>query len=242
MWRHDPLGELEEGEAELSRAKSKKAVLAIIENDGRLLELASASMKDDKQVVLTAVRNAGPLHFGGCHPLVCASDELRTDREVLIAAVKHCGGALRYVPHELRSDKAIVLAAVQQDGRSLEDASPEMQADKEVVLTAVKQHGFALMHASPKLDEDNEVVLAAVQQDINVLRLAEWSQSTAYKWAATNVATSREELEGMRRDELQLLAKAAGIKANMKKSEIISRLWEFRASSSQAPRPKRARR
>ena len=40
---------------------------------------------------------------------------------------------------ELRADRVVVLAAVQQDGRALKHASPEVRADREVVLAAVEQ-------------------------------------------------------------------------------------------------------
>jgi hypothetical protein len=52
------------------------------------------------------------------HALISASEELKNDREIVLAAVKQHGGALQCASAELQNDRGIVLAAVQQN-RSL---------------------------------------------------------------------------------------------------------------------------
>ena len=47
------------------------------------------------------------------------------------------GWALRHASEDLRADKEVVLAAVAEDGYALQHAAAEMQADTEVVLAAV---------------------------------------------------------------------------------------------------------
>jgi hypothetical protein len=49
--------------------------------------------------------------------LAYASDELRADRDVVLAAVAHNGIALSYASDELRADRDMLLAAVAQSGR-----------------------------------------------------------------------------------------------------------------------------
>ena len=45
---------------------------------------------------------------------------------------------------ELKSDREIVLAAVKESGDALEFATEELKGDRELILAAVKQNGFAL--------------------------------------------------------------------------------------------------
>ncbi len=49
-----------------------------------------------------------------------ASEELRAEREVVLAGVKQNGEALQYASEELRADREFMLAAVQQRGWALE--------------------------------------------------------------------------------------------------------------------------
>ena len=67
-----------------------------------------------------------------------ASDELRADREVVLAAVSQHGFALQYASDALRDDAEVVLAAVKMDGVALKFASDELRGDREVVLGAVR--------------------------------------------------------------------------------------------------------
>jgi hypothetical protein len=92
-------------------------------------------------------------------------DKLKSNKEVVLTAVKQNGGALCYASENLKNDKEVVLAAVKQDGDALRYASENLKNDKEVVLAAVKQQGHSLCHASENLNNDKEVVLAAVKQD-----------------------------------------------------------------------------
>ena len=58
------------------------------------------------------------------------------------------GEALGLASEELKADAAVVMAAVQQDGWALAYASERLKADVAVVMAAVQQEGRALMHAS----------------------------------------------------------------------------------------------
>lgn len=53
-----------------------------------------------------------------------------------------------YASAELRSDREMVLSAVKQNGLALEYASEELRGDLDVVLAAGAQNGLALEHAS----------------------------------------------------------------------------------------------
>ena len=83
------------------------------------------------------------------------------EREMVLAAVKQNGHALRNAPAELKGEREIVLAAVKQNGNALQYASAELKGDREIVLAALEQNGGALQYASAELKGDREIVLAA---------------------------------------------------------------------------------
>ena len=57
---------------------------------------------------------------------------LKADKDVVIAAVEHCGRALRYASDTLRADKKVVIAAITNDGYALEYASKSLRSDSDV--------------------------------------------------------------------------------------------------------------
>lgn len=60
----------------------------------------------------------------------------------MLAAVKISGHYnFQYASDNLRTDKDVVLATVQDHGTVLHHASPEFRANREVVLAAVQTHG-----------------------------------------------------------------------------------------------------
>ena len=101
--------------------------------------------------------------YGGM--LKDVSDRLRTDKEVVTAAVGSDWNALGYASEELRGDRSVVLAAVGHDGYALQFASEKLKDDKEIVLSAIAAYeGDVLEYASERLKDDKETVLAAVKR------------------------------------------------------------------------------
>jgi hypothetical protein len=93
---------------------------------------ASARLKDDKSIVLAAVRN-------GCWSLIYASDRLKDDYDVVMAAVNKHGANLRYLSDRLKDDEAIVLAAVNQNGTVLQFASDRLRSDVNFCIECAKK-------------------------------------------------------------------------------------------------------
>ena len=89
------------------------------------------------------------------------ADELRTDREVVMAAVRNNREALYRASPELRADREVVMAAVSNHGSALNWASPELRADRDIVMAAVRNDGYALSYASLELQADREVNMVA---------------------------------------------------------------------------------
>ena len=115
---------------------------------------------------------------GSVDALFYAADECKEDREIVMAAVsaKGNGRALRYTSR-LRSDHEVVLAAVKQDGDALQFASRELKDDEAVAMVEVCQHPWALQYTSERARGLKKVVLAAVKREGNALRCAADSSS-----------------------------------------------------------------
>lgn len=142
-----------------------KIVWLAIENTGMSLEFVSNDFKDDKELVLTALRVGTNKQSarGEYTVLNFASQRLRGDRDVVRAAIRHCGGmSLMYASMELRGDRELVMAAIDSHAGALEYASPALRADRDVVLRAVAQSGTVLAHVSGEFRGDREMAMAAV--------------------------------------------------------------------------------
>ena len=75
----------------------------------------------------------GSFYFHGS-ALSHASEELKADKEVVMAAFKSEENdvSLNWVSEELKADKEVVIAAVKTDDANLEAASEELQNDPEI--------------------------------------------------------------------------------------------------------------
>lgn len=104
------------------------------------------------------------------YAILHATKDLKSDREVVLAAVRHSGDALLF--SELAGDKEVVLAAVTASGDSIRYADEAFRSDKDVVLAAVQQDGLSLRYACDKLKDDPEVAMAAVHSKGRALRHA----------------------------------------------------------------------
>lgn len=153
---------------------------APIKKNGLVLEFASQDVKENKDVVLEAIRKSPPaLRFAstGIRKTInecgLGMEEWRgNDREAVLVAVNQRGHALEYASIELQGNPDIVLAAVRNRWSALQFASESTRNDKEIILTAIVQDGQALQYASKLLQNDPEVVLAALKQKPEALRYA----------------------------------------------------------------------
>lgn len=90
------------------------------------------------------------------HHVQYASEELRGDREIMLAAVKQDRRVLQHASAELQNDRELVLAAVRKSAEAFQFASPELKADKEMVRMAMAEDTRVLRWASPALRADGE--------------------------------------------------------------------------------------
>ena len=133
-------------------------MLKVVSEYGILLEYGSDEIKDNFNIVLKAIQRP-------CNQLCViqfASDRIRSNREIVQAAIKYDPIALKYVPKNLCDDYDIVFAAVSYFGRALEFASERLRDDYNIVFAAVSIYGCALEFASERLRDYQEIVFAAV--------------------------------------------------------------------------------
>ena len=104
--------------------------------------------------------------------LASAPENVKADKDCVLAAVNQCGGLLRIAVLPLKANREVVLAAVQQDGHALQHAAEALKEDRAIVMTAVERCGMALRHAAESLKADHEVVMAAVKQDGHAFQYA----------------------------------------------------------------------
>ena len=132
-------------------------ILSLIELDYKCLEHIPEKWKNNKNIVLFAVKQ-------NPNALVYAPQKLRSDKEVVLAAVKECGGMLEFASKRLRDNKEIVLAAIKENSDVLRIASERLRDDIEVVLIAVKNNKARIDDASERIRE-----ICAGKDPLNVL-------------------------------------------------------------------------
>lgn len=157
----------------------KNFILNILSRNGALLTLINNEMKNNQDIVLTAVRQCGnALHY--------ASENMKDNNVIVLEAIKHneyvlsyrinqspkfmlifnsCEYSLRYASDRLKDNETIVLEAVKQNGSSLQYASIGMKNNSIIVLEAVKQNGLVLQYASNDKKDYGNIALAAVRQN-----------------------------------------------------------------------------
>lgn len=161
--------ELQKNEA-IAAAAGRRDIIcqAVIERvtiDGCALRKEQDEWKDNKQVLLSAVKNNGLA-------LKYASKNLKNDHDAVMAAITNDNSSLKYASKNLRNSIHIIKPAVSRDGRALEYASQHLKNDQDIVHTAVTQYGDSLRYASIELKDNIDIVTVAVKQDAHSLRYA----------------------------------------------------------------------
>ncbi|WP_422137808.1 DUF4116 domain-containing protein [Endozoicomonas sp. ALC020] len=101
-----------------------------------------------------------------------ASQRIRNDKDLALAAISSNPYNLIHLSEELKSDNEVVLAAVTQEGYQLRYASPKPQDNEEVVMAAIKNYPAALRYASERIRSDKNIIKTLVAINFNILRYA----------------------------------------------------------------------
>lgn len=111
------------------------------------LTAAQAAFANDKEMLMATFEASS--HHHECS-LQYASDELKDDKEVVLAAVSSSiasfggnndgqyNGSLSHASDNLKNDEAVVLAAISQSEKALDHASELLKVDKDFLCTASK--------------------------------------------------------------------------------------------------------
>ena len=78
-----------------------------------------------------------------------ADESLKSDREIVMTAIKSDGLVLQFAAEEVKADRGIVLNAVRKKyflDSALKYCSDVLKADREIVLTAIQADGFSLQY------------------------------------------------------------------------------------------------
>jgi len=115
--------------------ESKACVIEVVKQVPDKLEMASAELQADPDVVKEAVKRKGvTLRF--------ADPGVRKDPDVVIEAVKQDGLALKFAHPALKEDRSIVEAAVRQNPKALALAADALRVDPDLLLISeVKEPG-----------------------------------------------------------------------------------------------------
>ena len=99
-----------------------------------------------------------------------ASDDLKDNEEVVLAAViksesTNSWKSFSFASERLRNDPGMAMAAIAKDYRALQYASDEIKDNKDFIITLIKDgYSYILQFASERLRNDKEVVIEAVKQ------------------------------------------------------------------------------
>jgi hypothetical protein len=91
------------------------------------------------------------------------SDELREDRDVVLATVRKDGYILIFMDPQFKEDKEVVLAALTNFGYAIH-YTEDLKGDKDVVTAAIMHDGYNLNSASEELQRDPELITLAMNR------------------------------------------------------------------------------
>ena len=98
-------------------------------------------------------------------PRLLYTNELRKD----VKAVSLNGEELNHASDELRDDKDVVLAALREYRLALMFASPRLQDDDDVVRASLMKYGGSIRYASKSKQADPEFATLAVKQNFHAV-------------------------------------------------------------------------
>lgn len=162
--------------------------------NAKALKYAPIEQRGNKDVMIQAMRQGQGPHSWKI--MLCGTQEILEDRDVLSEAVKQDysamayasnyysdrnfmlqavqqhGVALQYGTEEIRADPDLAYMAVKASWRALENVSEKLRGSSRIVREAVKQCWQALEYASEELQDDKDVVNLAVKQTWRALQFA----------------------------------------------------------------------
>ena len=214
-------------------------VHAAVKSCGHALHLASKRLRDDKTIVLAAVRSSSG------YALRHASKDLRDDEDIVRATVEFFGHSLEYASDRLRGNEDIVCAAFASpcglrrslDGRSVMTfVSPRLRAEPSFLLKFLETHSSEDESLLRDLLKDTAEALAEARSQLNREVIDVESGETIYEPAPKRARTERAADEPSPRSGLALAAEAATSAKEVKTELTAQRDAERRRADDLAER------
>ncbi len=134
--------------APLIYRQDKEVVLSAIRYHGELVEFADESLKDEPDIYLAAIRQISTRR-GACDP----------------------GGIMHLIPEKLMSDKEFLLDAVEYYPHIFDQVPVELRSEREFMLDVIKKtYGWIIKYAAPELQSDILFVVEAAKSNRDILR------------------------------------------------------------------------
>jgi len=139
----------------------KSVLMAAVQNNPRTFEKLTDEQRNDEEILLAAMesKNGGSFYT----PFQFASDELKSNKKLILKVLSYSGNSLQYVQDSLKKDKEIVLEAAKQDGYSLQYADESFRQDREVVMFAARDGASNYIDSSFK--KDQEICLSLIKKN-----------------------------------------------------------------------------
>lgn len=162
-------------------------ILASLERGNILgIQFVSYELRDDYEIIMKAVNAAGIA-------LDYASERLKNNKDIVLAAMRNQAWSLKAASEELRSDATIFLEAIKSDIRNLQFASSILKNDYHFIFQGVNMQGVALQHASKDLKQNLDIILAALNENLDAGQYISPKLKSAphYMWyLASNMSNS----------------------------------------------------
>lgn len=130
-----------------------KSYRTITLRDGRYVDLICPNSMDIEDAIDAVSENA--LAY------TTLPDELKQNRDVVMATVRKDGYILIYMDQKFKEDKEVVMAAIMNFGYAIH-YTETLKGDRDVVTAAIIQDSYNFNSASPELQRDPELIKLAI--------------------------------------------------------------------------------
>ena len=134
--------------------QTKKIIKMVVKTNPGSFQRFREEFRNNRKIALKAVSRAG-------QQLWAVGDNLKRDEGVVLAAVSHCGNALKWANIKTFD---IVKKAVENDPTALEFAEA-FNDNYEIVMNAVQKSGRTLKYASERLKNNYEIITLALHNN-----------------------------------------------------------------------------
>lgn len=113
----------------------------------------------------------------GGYQIIFASEELKNDREVVLAAISNDDLAFSEIRSKFKKDKSFLIEAVHINPLIFNKIDSQLKLDKDIALSAVTKNGLILSDMDDSLKNNKKIALAAIKNNPKAI----WSAGDVFK-------------------------------------------------------------